>query len=325
MPSNDSALVYAYILDGNGGARTIDWNEVNNWQPDQGTLWIHLNYELEESRIWLEHKSGLDPMVSASLLAGETRPRCATLADGVLVNLRGVNTNPGSEAEDMVSIRVFSDGKRIISTRRRKLLSVTDIAGSLMKNEGPRSAGQLLAALTSRLTDRMGSVVSNLDDEIDAVEEDIVEPENLTPRHKVIDLRRQIIMLRRYLAPQREALARLQIEKAEWLSESDRLGIREATDRLSRYVEDLDSCRDRAAVANEELVSRLSEQMNSRMYVLSIVAAIFLPLGFLTGLFGINVGGIPLAENHSGFLLVSLIMLALVILQIIIFRMKRWF
>lgn len=101
--------------------------------------------------------------------------------------------------------------------------------------------------------------------------------------------------------------------------------IRESTDRLARYIEDLDSCRDRAAVVSEELSSRLSEQLNSRMYVLSIVAALFLPLGFLTGLFGINVGGIPLADNPYGFIGISLIMLTIIVLQIIIFRIKKWF
>jgi zinc transporter len=77
--------------------------------------------------------------------------------------------------------------------------------------------------------------------------------------------------------------------------------LREEADRVVRYVEDLDSARERAAVTQEELVNRVSEQINSRTYVLSVAAAIFLPLGFLTGLFGINVGGIALAENPSGF------------------------
>ena len=73
--------------------------------------------------------------------------------------------------------------------------------------------------------------------------------------------------------------------------------IREIAERTSRFVEDIDAAKDRAAITQEELNSRLSEQMNKAMYVLSIVAAIFLPLGLLTGLLGINVGGIPGAEN----------------------------
>ena len=59
--------------------------------------------------------------------------------------------------------------------------------------------------------------------------------------------------------------------------------------------------RERAAVIQEELAGRLAEQMNKRMYMLSMVAAVFLPLGFLTGLLGINFGGIPGAGNPLGF------------------------
>ena len=97
------------------------------------------------------------------------------------------------------------------------------------------------------------------------------------------------------------------------------------SDRLIRHIEDLDAVRERAAVTQEELLSRLSDQMNTRMYVLSVVAAIFLPLGFLTGLLGINVGGIPGAENPWAFLLFLLFLVGIVVAQMLWFRRKKWF
>jgi zinc transporter len=93
---------------------------------------------------------------------------------------------------------------------------------------------------------------------------------------------------------------------------------------LTRYLEDLDAARERAAVTQEELVSRLSEQMDNRMYVLSVVAAIFLPLGFLTGLLGINVGGIPGAEYKAAFAIFCTFLGAIAIIELIIFRKKKW-
>ena len=104
----------------------------------------------------------------------------------------------------------------------------------------------------------------------------------------------------------------------------NRLQIREVTDSLIRYLEDLDSARDRASVTQEELANRISEQMNVRMYVLSLVAAIFLPLGFLTGLLGINVGGIPGAENKWAFGIFIVILIGVVVLQILFFKKKKW-
>ena len=117
----------------------------------------------------------------------------------------------------------------------------------------------------------------------------------------------------------------MHVSRSHWLSDDDRLSIREANDKVTRYLEDLDSAKDRASVTHEALGNRLAEQMNSRMYVLSLVAALFLPLGFLTGLLGINVGGIPLAEDPDGFFEIVIILVVVVAIQVAIFLRKKWF
>ena len=323
--SDNNGLIYAYILSGDGKGRRIDWQEVDAWSVSDGVLWMHLDYEHPQAQQWIKENSQLDQLTQQSLLAAETRPRSVLLEEGLLINLRGVNSNPGSEPEDMVSIRLYCDGNRIISTRKRRLLSVQDISASLDKGTGPKNAGELIANLASRLTERMSNVISELDDHIDGIEEEIISHPSQSFRSKLVELRREVIMLRRYLAPQRDALTRLQSENLDWLSIENKLMLREAGDRVVRYIEDLDSCRDRAAVAYEELNSQLSEQLNSRMYVLSVVAALFLPLGFLTGLFGINVGGIPFAEDPFGFIEIIFILVVIVVLQLVLFRLKKWF
>jgi zinc transporter len=156
------------------------------------------------------------------------------------------------------------------------------------------------------------------------LEEAVLTKESHELRPMLASIRRDAIYLRRYMAPQREAIARLQSEKISWLADEDRVRLREVYDRLTRYLEDLDAARERAAVTQEELISRLSEQMDNRMYVLSIVAAIFLPLGFLTGLLGINVGGIPGAEYKASFAVFCMLLVGLIIVEIIIFRRKKW-
>ena len=110
---------------------------------------------------------------------------------------------------------------------------------------------------------------------------------------------RRAITLRRYLAPQREALIKLQNESL--FAAADTLLIREATDRLQRLLEDLDAAREHATLLQEEVFSVQNEAINDRMYLLAIISALFLPLGFLTGLFGINVGGLPGVEDPNAF------------------------
>ena len=322
---NEDGLIHALILDGRGGARSIGWEEIRSWQPGHGPLWLHFNYSSEQTIEWFQKESGLTEVTSEAMLSQETRPRTTVIDDDVLLALRGVNLNPGSDPEDMVSIRVWIDKDRIISTRNRKLLSVSDIVSSLEKNKGPETLGDLLVDLAYRLTSRMEDSIEEIEDRVAQLEDAIVEGGSHAIRKELSAIRREAIMLRRYLAPQREAMQRLGSESLPWLSESNFIRLREATDRLIRYIEDLDSVRDRASVTQEELVNRISEQMNSKMYVLSVIAAIFLPLGFLTGLLGINVGGLPGTENNMAFMIFLCFLIAVVILQVLYFKKKNWF
>ncbi|WP_027858025.1 zinc transporter ZntB [Marinobacterium jannaschii] len=317
-------LIYGCLLDGEGGGRTYGWEDVPDWSPDQGVLWLHFEYVNERVQSWFYNQSQLEPLVIEALLMEENRPRASMINDELLIALRGVNLSPGSNPEDMVGIRVWSDGQRIISTRKRRLLSAADIYRALERGEGPRSAGEFLVRLTGGLIERMQDTIEQTEDQVAAIEDMILATESYALRTSISSLRREVIALRRYLAPQREAMLQLQTFKVKWVSSNDRQALREVADHLTRYVEELDSVRDRAAVAQEELANRLAEQMNKRMYVLSLVAAIFLPLGFLTGLLGINVGGIPGAENSWSFWVFVVMLLIVVLMQFLIFKKKNW-
>jgi zinc transporter len=319
-----NGLIYAYLMDGDGGAKKLDWEGVEEWKPEQGSLWLHFDYTNTEAAAWISNRSGLDEVSASALLTEESRPRASLIGAGVLVALRGVNLSPGADPEDMVAIRLWIDDKRIVSTRKRRMLSESDIVKSFEEKQGPKTTGQFIVDLAERLISRMEGTIEDIVDRVDQMEEEVIASESHSLRSKLSEIRREAIMLRRYLAPQREAMIKLQTEKIPWLSENDKLHLRETTDRLMRYTEDLDSIRDRAAVTQEELVNRLSEQMNVRMYVLSLVAAIFLPLGFLTGLLGINVGGIPGAGNKSAFMIFILMLAIVVALQMVIFKKKNW-
>jgi len=321
----DNGLVVAYVLDGNGRGNELDWAGVKTWKDATGFLWVHLDLNHANAQRWLKDESHVDEVVAEALLAEDTRPRTSLMKDGLLVMLRGVNMNPGADPEDMVAIRLWIEENRVISTRKRRLLSIDDIRRSIADHHGPDTPGQLLVMLSDRLVARMSTVIDDVDEEMDRLENEVLEYENPNLRHELAKLRAQVIALRRYLSPQREAVARLSQDKIPWLSDTDRIRMREISDRIIRYVEDLDSVRDRAAVVQEELAGRLAEQMNNRMYMLSLVAAVFLPLGFLTGLLGVNVGGIPGSDNPFGFEWVMVLIAVLVAFQVWVFKRRRWF
>lgn len=320
---NADSLVCAYRLDGSGKGEPLDWSGIASSQAGAG-LWIHLDRRGEESQRWLREESNLSPVVVDALLAVETRPRCEAFEDGLLVVLRGVNLNPGADPEDMIALRIWIDGRRVITTRARRLLAAQELRERLAAGRGPRDAGEMLVALAGALIDRVGMVIEQLDDDADALEDEVIVRHDRSLRGRLIHCRRESIALRRYLAPQREAFSRLLAEPVEWLRPRERLGLREIQDRTIRYLEDLDSIRERASVVQDELANRLSERMNRTMYVLTVVATIMLPLGFITGLLGVNLGGIPGTTDPMAFGWLCLGLTILVVAQVAVFRWLKW-
>ena len=321
----DAKFLQSYTLNGAGGARPLDYQQVLAWSAEgKETLWVHLDVADQASRRWAESRAGLEEPVVDSLLAEETRPRSFATERGLLVVLRGVNTNPGEDPEDMVSIRVWIEKDRIISSRRRRLLSLLDIKDALDKGNGPRSPGDFLAALIERLANRIGGFVDSIEDGLTDAEHHMEEGDAQVRRRALGSLRRQIASVRRFLAPQRDALDRLYRQPGQWLTETEIQHLREESDRITRYLEDLDLARERAVVLQEEFLSQLAQEQNTRMYVLSVVAAVFLPLTFVTGLLGMNVGGLPGVESASGFLWAMIVMIAAGAALILFFRWKKW-
>ncbi len=285
--------------------------------------WLHLDHEDPVHRQWLRECSGLDSLSCDALLASETRPRLVCEGDHVLVILRGVNLNPGAEPDDMISLRIWVEAGRVISLRHRRLLAVTDVRKLMLAGKGPRTPGELVVMIAGRLVDRQGVVVEALEDTVDEVEEEIVKEAGYALRTRIAEFRRQAIGLRRYIAPQRDVLAQLVNLPVTWLDANLRARLREVAEHQVRLVEEVDAARERAGVAQEELNGRLSEQMNRNMYVLSVVAGVFLPLGLLTGLLGINVGGMPGVESPYAFWSVCAILVVLAIVMIWLFRRAR--
>ncbi|MEP6389933.1 MAG: zinc transporter ZntB [Halioglobus sp.] len=324
MSDANGGLTQALLLDGCGGASQVDWSGVQNWSPEQGLLWVHLNFEQARAAQWIEQHSGLNDIARTALLSDQTRPRAISRGDNLLLALRGVNLNPGQDPEDMVSIRIWTNGKLIVSTHRRNLLAVQDIVEKLESGSGPTTAAAWIVDLNDLLLQRMSDTVANLEDSMMLLEESVLAGNTHGLRHELALLRNQSLGIRRFLSPQREAVNRLALERLTWMDELNTLRLREVTDRLVRYIEDIDIVRERAAMTQDELMSALSEQMNARTYVLTIVAALFLPLGFFTGLMGINVGGMPGMEDNMAFWIVVAICLGITGLLGVMFYLKKW-
>ncbi|MBA3453465.1 MAG: zinc transporter ZntB [Deltaproteobacteria bacterium] len=321
----ESGLLHAFLLDGKGGAKSLDWAGIAAWTAADGVLWLNLDYGLPDAAAWLEQSSGIDPVYREALVDSDPRPRAVLHGEDLMMIVRGINQNQGSEPEDMISLRVWAEPQRVITMRHRVSRSLKQLASDVGKNKGPRGAADVFVQLIDRVVDHVVVRVVALGDDIAASEDQILsEKHGGDLRSQLADHRRRAIALRRFLAPQRDALAKLSTIALPWLSKSEREQIAESADRMTRSVEELDAIRDRAAVTQEEIASRMGELTNQRIYVLSIITAVFLPLGFVCSLLGVNIGGVPLRDAEWAFWGLLGLFTVGVAIQLWIFRRRGW-
>lgn len=292
--------------------------------PKSGYEWVHLDAQHPDTQQWLIDDPDIDRLATDTMLAPDSRPRTITHEESLLVNLRGVNLNEGSDVTDMVGIRFIIEKTRIVSIERRPLKATQLIIGRLKSSNGPSTASGFLAWFALTLSDLMGPTITELSEKVDNLEE--ISDENIQnlDRSALAALRRDVISLRRYLAPQRDALNSFTVQNLKWITERDRLHMRSAADQTTRITEELDALRERCAVIRDHLTDHRAETMNRNMMVLSVVAAIFLPLGLISGMMGINVGGMPWVNDPNGFWYVMGIMAVCGAMQLAFFKWVKW-
>lgn len=318
MTSDDAVLQFAIAL-GPPPERLADTEAVTAALAAEGAAWAHLKADAEGTDEWIDRHLGYLPeAVHDALIAAETRPRSVVIGDGVLLNLRGVNFNPGADPEDMIAIRIWADRARVVSLTRRDLRSVDEVADAILRGGEIETAGALLAELSERLTEKIAEAVRQMEDLCDAIEASMISGEHADLRARIADLRQDVLEFRRFLVPMREAVADLIESGPEALfSDHDRLELGESLDRLRRSVESVESLREQLMVFRDELQSRSDELLNRNLYILSVVSAVFLPLGFLTGLMGINLAGIPGAAWPPAFWIFTAALIILMFLVLL--------
>ncbi|WP_144097027.1 zinc transporter ZntB [Croceicoccus sediminis] len=325
--AGDEALLFGRVLDGKGGGRPVTWAEAREWSPGDNAevIWMHLCRNQPGIQHWLEATYAVPEPTAELLVSDETRPRAFREGDTLVATLRGINFNPNAEPEDMVSMQLWSDGKRVITLRRHPLQTPRDTLREIDMGRGPSDAGALITSLTEHMIARMSRSIIDMNEHIDALEDAELDGDTEEVLEKITSIRRNCLALKRHMSPQHEAFERISREAPEWFEEHDRREIAETIDRLSRYLDDIDISKESAVVLQDEIRARAAARSERTSYLLTIVAAVFLPLGFLTGLLGINVGGMPGESDPNAFWEVVALCGAILVMQFALFWRWKWF
>jgi len=321
-----SGLVHILLLDGNGKAKQITQKALNQWSEQQGTLWVHLNIAHPDALNWLNKKAGLEKWAQEALTnTEESRPRSVIHGDNLLLVLRTLNLTPRSEPDDLVFLRLFATSHRLITVSMHPALDFKEITKSFENNEGPTDINTLLDTILDTSLNLISDTISDLEDNLDDLEEQIIAGKiNEHMSADLSEILRKCVVIRRYLSPEREALNALTRQKTNWFNEIMGQSAFDAWHRMERIIEDLDLLHDRTHINQEALTNEANKRSQRNMYMLSVMATLFLPLSFITGLFGMNVGGIPLSSSEMGLMIVTIIILLIGLFMLYIFKKLKW-
>lgn len=322
----ETPMLFGRVLDGRGAGRPVTWEEARSWQPDGDgeVLWVHLCRNRPGVEEWLAELAIPEP-TRELLVSDKTRPRAFREAETLVATLRGINFNPEAEPEDMLSMQLWCDGKRLLTLRRLPLQTPRHVLKMIDRREaGPNDCGALITEITEAMITRMNRSIVDMNDHLDALEHRDPDDDAEVALEKIATIRRNCLGLKRHMGPMHEALEAISRYAPPWFEEHDRREIAESIDRLRRYLEDLDISKESAVVLMDDIRGRSIARNERTNYLLTIVAAIFLPLGFLTGLLGINVGGMPGMNDPMAFWVVVGICTAIMVMQLFLFWKWKW-
>lgn len=266
----------------------------------------------------------LPPTAAQALLAYETRPRCEAINGGVLINLRVPLAQGESDAGDpLASLRLWAEPGLLLSASLRANAVLPAVEARF--HEGTmHDPGDVIIAIATTAADMLDHSIAEIGDRVDTLETEIDPTTPFAVRREVTALRSQAIGYRRFVVPQRQALERLATLPFAFIDERERAELMSAADQFARMGEELEAARERAAVLHEELTDLRGERLDQRSLQVAIVALIFLPLTFLTGLLGMNVKGIPFAEQPWAFWGVTAVCVLLAAAVSAFFVLRQW-
>ncbi|HEY1607044.1 MAG TPA: CorA family divalent cation transporter [Allosphingosinicella sp.] len=309
------------VLVGDGPPRPVTAEEASSYSGP-GFVWIHVD-NVDAPELSMLGNGDIPEVAANALVASETRPRCERIEQGAILNLRGPAAEDVDASDRLVSIRMWVRRGKVNSLTRRPL----DAAGTVMEQMKAGTIldpGDLVAAFAREISRELDPQVADLGDLLDDCESDLESRNMYHLRGAIARIRGEAIAYRRFVAPNRDALSQLAMLDFDWLAEDDRLHIREAADRFARMAEELEAVRERAALLHEQLTDLRAEEIDQRSLLISIVAFIFLPLTFITGLLGMNVKGIPYAEEPWAFWGVCVLCVVLGLLVLMWFAGRHW-
>ena len=298
-------LINGYRFSPGAPGVPIESPDVEQWlQRRQGDefAWVHLNLAHSACERWIHAHLGLPDEFFAALREGSRSTRIEQVEGTLLAVVNDVIFNFDLASSDISTLWICVQPHLLVTARVTPLRSVDKLRAEVKRGEAFRSPGELLVHLLRDQADVLAQIVRETTQNADKVEDQLLSQRLHDNRANLGAMRRVLVRLQRLLAPEPGSLFRLLNRPPVWLHDLDLQDLREATEEFSVVLNDLTGLVERIKLLQEEIAAKVNEQTNNTLFTLTVVTVLALPINIVAGLFGMNVGGIPLANHQHGFL-----------------------
>lgn len=287
--------------------------------------WINLDLSQSGDVAWLKRDSGLDEEIVELFLEHGQAVVQLKLSEGTFVRVLHAKLGQDPSEDHSIDLGFWIEAGRVITFRQGPLVPFIEWLQAQFASEGgPDTPWEFFALAVSRFPSHIKKNLTSLATTVERLEDRMFEQGAPLPIDDLATLRKRFIYMRRYKTPLASLLETIARDSALDIDEQGRSQLTEAAAALAQSQQLLEFYIERASVVQEQIQTQLSDRMNNATYRLTVVATVFLPLGFLTGLLGINVAGIPGTHDPYGFWLVCLILILVAIVSsVIVARMTK--
>ncbi|WP_131194243.1 transporter [Lichenihabitans psoromatis] len=297
-----SGLICGYRMGPEGLAEDLRWDDMDAALDQADThVWLHFSQSDVRTRAWIADSRRIPDAAKAILLGADTRMRIEATGNGLAGVVGDLHSEFGERTQELEVLRLYLDNGCLISVRRQPLAAVDALRRSMQDGAAAEKPVGLLTQFFHHVTDKLGDLIVELSETIDGLEDDLLGGKLDNQHGEISRIRRVAARLRRHMVPQQHALIGLISRLPDWIGEKEATNLRAAIERLGALGHDLDLVQERARLLQDQLSSRLMEATNRNLYVLSIVTTIFLPMTLISGIFGMNLGGLPALQDPLGF------------------------
>jgi magnesium transporter len=295
--------------------------------PDGATLWVDLDVSDDAQAALLTDVFHFHPLAVEDARNPKSRVKAEEYPDFLVVVARVVSfceTTPDPYDLETANLTLFLTEHAVITAHLETLPSVQSLIERLRANPDllERGPARIAHQVLDTAVDAYFPVLDQLDEFVDDMEQRVFGRFDEALLQEIFKVKRLVISLRRYLAPQREVLSQITMRPSRFLPPDAQLYFRDVYDHMLRITDALDSYRDLLSSTLDSYLTQVSNRLGAVSKGLAVVGALSIPFVVVAGVYGMNFERIPLSHHPYGFEIMVTIQIVLAIVLLVGMRRR---